>query len=117
MSSNKHDHSPMRQLPILNGGRPSSAPSDAEIQDAKKTFKVALVHPYLKEAKTKNRWKFRESLALGYLTAALEAAGFNVVTINAELRSLNSEEVAQILLSDPQIRLIGISAKSQRTYS
>jgi len=117
MSSNKHERSQFRELPILNGSRPSSAPSDAEIQDAKKTFKVALVHPYLKEAKTKNRLKFRESLALGYLTAALEAAAFDVVTINAELRSLNSEEVAQILLSDPQIRLIGISAKSQRTYS
>ena len=34
-------------------------------------YKVAVVHPYLAEAASKNRLKYRESLALGYLIAAL----------------------------------------------
>lgn len=115
MNNNHDNKSRVRELPILNGARQSSA--GAQTAKQLKNFKLALVHPYLKEAKTKNRLKFRESLALGYLTAALEGNDFEVVTVNAELRSLDSEEVAQILLSDPDIRLVGISAKSQRTYS
>jgi radical SAM superfamily enzyme YgiQ (UPF0313 family) len=95
-----------------NGSRPDQSP-----QGGFTGFKVGLVHPYLKEAKVKNRLKFRESLALGYLTAALERAACEVVTVNAELRSLGPEEVSDILLADSNLGLVGISAKSQRTYS
>lgn len=78
---------------------------------------VALVHPWLYEAATKNRLKFRESLALGYLTGALEAAGYRVVTVNAELECLSPERVAERLAEIPDLGLLGISAKSQRTYA
>ena len=79
-------------------------------------FRVALVHPFLAEAKAKNRLKFRESLALGYLTASLERAGYDVITINAELEFLTPAEVADRLERSGRIDLLGISAKSQRTY-
>ncbi|MDP9611947.1 MULTISPECIES: B12-binding domain-containing radical SAM protein [Streptomyces] len=79
-------------------------------------FVVGLVHPYLVEAWQKNRLKYRESLALGYLAAALDRHGFETTSINAELLSLGPPDVAERLLADPRIRLIGISAKSQRTY-
>jgi radical SAM superfamily enzyme YgiQ (UPF0313 family) len=80
-------------------------------------FKVGLVHPYLPEAANKNRLKYRESLALGYLTASLEAHGFPVVSVNAEMHDLSPADVVGMLLAEPAIRLIGISAKSQRTYA
>lgn len=79
-------------------------------------FVVGLVHPHLVEAWQKNRLKYRESLAIGYLAGALDKHNFPTTSINAELLSLGPEEVAERLLSDPRIRLIGISAKSQRTY-
>lgn len=79
-------------------------------------FRVALVHPYLVEAWQKNRLKYRESLALGYLTAALDRARFDVVSINAELLGLAPEDVVTRLLAEPGVGLVGISAKSQRTY-
>ncbi|MGW2116629.1 B12-binding domain-containing radical SAM protein [Streptomyces zhihengii] len=79
-------------------------------------FVVGLVHPYLVEAWQKNRLKYRESLALGYLAGALDKHGYTTTSINAELLSIGPEEVAERLLADPRIRLIGISAKSQRTY-
>lgn len=79
-------------------------------------FVVGLVHPYLIEAWQKNRLKYRESLALGYLAGALDKHGYASTSINAELLSIGPEEVAERLLADPRIRLIGISAKSQRTY-
>lgn len=79
-------------------------------------FRVALVHPFLAEAKSKNRLKFRESLALGYLTASLERAGYDVITINAELEFLTPAGVADRLRQSGRIDLVGISAKSQRTY-
>ncbi|WP_337832958.1 B12-binding domain-containing radical SAM protein [Pseudonocardia sp. TMWB2A] len=88
----------------------------ADYRCSDRTFKVALVHPYLVEAWQKNRLKYRESLALGYLTAALERHEFDVTVINAELLSLGPEQVAERILADPQIGLLGISAKSQRTY-
>jgi hypothetical protein len=80
-------------------------------------FTVGLVHPFLAEARVKNRLKFRESLALGYLTAALERVSCDVITLNAELRSLSPEDVSDLLLAAPNMGLIGISAKSQRTYA
>ncbi|GHE29876.1 hypothetical protein GCM10017673_35820 [Streptosporangium violaceochromogenes] len=79
-------------------------------------FLVGLVHPYLVEAWQKNRLKYRESLALGYLAGALGRHGFASTTINAELLGIGPEEVAARLLERPGIRLVGISAKSQRTY-
>jgi radical SAM superfamily enzyme YgiQ (UPF0313 family) len=83
-------------------------------QDA--SFRVGLVHPYLPEASAKNRLKYRESLALGYLTAALEASGYEVASINAEFHALEPGAVAERLLGQRDIGLVGISAKSQRTY-
>ena len=79
-------------------------------------FAVGLVHPFLKEAKNKNRLKFRESLALGYLSAALKQAGIAYRSINAELEFLDSESVASRLGQDLDVRLVGLSCKSQRTY-
>ncbi|MGK4579915.1 B12-binding domain-containing radical SAM protein [Kitasatospora sp. HPMI-4] len=79
-------------------------------------FQVGLVHPYLVEAWQKNRLKYRESLALGYLAGALDRHGFESTSINAELLGIGPEEVTERLLADPRIQLIGISAKSQRTY-
>ncbi|WP_217558985.1 radical SAM protein [Streptomyces sp. GbtcB6] len=88
----------------------------AEHHNEDPDFVVGLVHPYLVEAWQKNRLKYRESLALGYLSGALNKHGYTSTSINAELLSLGPEEVAERLLGDPRIRLIGISAKSQRTY-
>ncbi|MEV6690293.1 radical SAM protein [Micromonospora sp. NPDC051196] len=79
-------------------------------------FKVAIVHPHLPEAWQKNRLKYRESLAIAYLTASLEAHGFRTLSINAELLGIAPDRVAAMLLEDPALGLIGISAKSQRTY-
>jgi radical SAM superfamily enzyme YgiQ (UPF0313 family) len=119
MVHTRRDNFSPRELPVLNGRAQPSASSTTQHNTPRKfeNFKVGLVHPYLKEAQKKNRLKFRESLALGYLTAALEANDFDVVTVNAELRSLGPEEVGELLLGDPCIGLVGISAKSQRTYS
>lgn len=79
-------------------------------------FSVGLVHPFLMEAQNKNRLKFRESLALGYLSAALHHAGFSYRSINAELQFLDSTEVAHSLIIDGDIGLVGLSCKSQRAY-
>jgi radical SAM superfamily enzyme YgiQ (UPF0313 family) len=79
-------------------------------------FSVGLVHPFLKEAQNKNRLKFRESLALGYLSAALNNAGINYRSINAELQFIGSDEVASSLAVDDDVRLVGLSCKSQRAY-
>lgn len=122
MSGKALDKSSHRPLPVLNnsGAQPPAAPLKADDTESSRRFtgfKVGLVHPYLREARFKNRLKFRESLALGYLTGALEPKGFDVMTINAELRGLNPEEVAEILLAESDLGLVGISAKSQRTYS
>jgi radical SAM superfamily enzyme YgiQ (UPF0313 family) len=88
----------------------------SEYQNKDQHFIVGLVHPYLVEAKEKNRLKYRESLALGYLRGSLEHHGFPCMSINAELLELSPEGVAQRLVAEPQLRLLGISAKSQRTY-
>ncbi|MFE9558716.1 B12-binding domain-containing radical SAM protein [Streptomyces sp. NPDC006703] len=79
-------------------------------------FSTAVVHPFLTEAVAKNRLKYRESLALGYLIAALEAGDYPVESVNAELEFLAPEEVAERLMAVPDLGLLGISAKSQRTY-
>jgi radical SAM superfamily enzyme YgiQ (UPF0313 family) len=79
-------------------------------------FGTVLVHPFLSEAVAKNRLRYRESLALGCLTAALELAGYPVCSINAELEFLDPPEVAERVLDFPNLRLLGISAKSQRTF-
>jgi radical SAM superfamily enzyme YgiQ (UPF0313 family) len=97
--------------------RDTDRPQALVTAESFRAFRVGLVHPFLKEARVKNRLKFRESLALGYLTAALEHAGCGVFSINAELRTLDPGDVVDLLLADPNIGLIGISAKSQRTYT
>jgi len=79
-------------------------------------FAVALVHPYLHEARNKNRLKFRESLALGYLSAALKNARIAYTSINAELQALNSGDVTARLIDNGDVQLIGLSCKSQRAY-
>lgn len=79
-------------------------------------FAVGLVHPFLKEARNKNRLKFRESLALGYLSAALKARDIPYHAINAELQFLDSQVVARRLIERADIKLVGLSCKSQRTY-
>jgi radical SAM superfamily enzyme YgiQ (UPF0313 family) len=79
-------------------------------------FSVGLVHPFLKEAQNKNRLKFRESLALGYLSAALNSAGISYRSVNAELQFIGSDEVARLLAADDDIQLVGLSCKSQRAY-
>jgi hypothetical protein len=119
MVTNRRSEFSLRQLPILNGRSQQPVLNGPLGQSARRfdNFKVGLVHPYLKEAQKKNRLKFRESLALGYLTAALESNDWSVLTVNAELRSLGPEEVGEILLAEPEIGLVGISAKSQRTYT
>ncbi|MEU4062666.1 radical SAM protein [Streptomyces wedmorensis] len=88
----------------------------ANHQNENADFVVGLVHPYLVEAWQKNRLKYRESLAIGYLAGALDKHGFENTSINAELLGIGPEEVAERLLQNPRIQLIGISAKSQRTY-
>ncbi|MEV4915843.1 radical SAM protein [Streptomyces tirandamycinicus] len=88
----------------------------ADYRNEDPAFVVGLVHPYLVEAWQKNRLKFRESLAIGYLAGALGKHGFESTSINAEMLSIGPEEVAERLLADERIQLIGISAKSQRTY-
>lgn len=88
----------------------------AEYHNDDQDFLVGLVHPYLVEAWQKNRLKYRESLALGYLAGALDKHGFPLTSINAELLGIGPEQVAERLLAQPHLRLLGISAKSQRTY-
>ena len=46
-----------------------------------------------------------------------ERHSFSVVSINAEMHDLTPQQVCDALLQDADIRLIGISAKSQRTYA
>ncbi|MFS8184756.1 B12-binding domain-containing radical SAM protein [Pseudovibrio denitrificans] len=77
---------------------------------------VCIVHPFLMEARNKNRLRFKESLALGYLAAALRRAGFLCDTINAEMRSLSTNQVADIIVANPELKLVGLSCKSQRTF-
>ncbi|WFU25163.1 radical SAM protein [Bradyrhizobium sp. CB1717] len=79
-------------------------------------FSVGLIHPFLTEAQNKNRLKFRESLALGYLSAALHHARIKYRSINAELQFLDPNEVADLLAIDDDVGLVGLSCKSQRTY-
>jgi radical SAM superfamily enzyme YgiQ (UPF0313 family) len=89
----------------------------AELAQHDGLFQVALVHPFLAAASTKNRLMYRESLALGYLTSALELHGYPVDWINAELRRLSAAEVAARILENPRMRLVGISLKAQRALS
>lgn len=77
---------------------------------------VVLILPYLEEAAWKNTLKFsRESLALGYLSSFLRAHGIDVTTINAELLSLNANEVVK-QISAEDTDLVGISCTAQRSY-
>ncbi|TGQ94971.1 B12-binding domain-containing radical SAM protein [Mesorhizobium sp. M8A.F.Ca.ET.208.01.1.1] len=76
---------------------------------------VGLVLPFLPEGQIKNRFRYRECLALGYLTSSLERAGYQVVSINAELRDLSVAQVVEELLSHAPF-LVGLSISSQRGY-
>lgn len=76
---------------------------------------VGLILPFLPEAQIKNRFRYRECLALGYLTASLEQARYKVVPVNAELRDLSVREAVDELLSASPF-LIGLSISSQRGY-
>lgn len=89
----------------------------SEKKSADPSFLVTLVHPQLRGAEAKNRLKYRESLALGYLTAALEHHAFSVDWINGELERLGPEEIADRITGGQQTSLIGISLKSQRALS
>jgi len=98
-----------RHLPVLGS---TSIHLGASTPD----FHIALVHPYLPASQFKNRLKNRESLSLAYLAAALRQHGFQCRPLNAEMLDLGPDEVCRDLLSDPQMRLLGLSLKSQRTY-
>ncbi len=76
---------------------------------------VGLILPFLPEGQIKNRFRYRECLALGYLTSSLEQAGYHVISINAELRDLSVEQAVEELLSHAPF-LIGLSISSQRGY-
>jgi hypothetical protein len=60
-------------------------------------FSVGLVHPFLKEARNKNPPKFRESLTLGNLSAALSNAGINCRSIDAELQFVGANDIAGLV--------------------
>jgi radical SAM superfamily enzyme YgiQ (UPF0313 family) len=77
---------------------------------------VGLVLPFIPEAAIKNRFRYRECLALGYLTAALEQRGYPVLSINCELLNLHPDEAAERLLANTGLGLVGISISSQRGY-
>lgn len=77
---------------------------------------VGLVLPFIPEAALKNRFRYRECLALGYLTAALEQDGYRVLSLNCELLNLSPENAAEQLLSNDAMGLVGISISSQRGY-
>lgn len=86
------------------------------INTENKKGKIILVQPFLWEARVKNRTKFTESLALGYLAGALMKANFSVASINSEMSKLNAEETVKGILHHEDVFLIGISCKSERAY-
>jgi hypothetical protein len=77
---------------------------------------VILVQPFLWEARAKNRTKFTESLALGYLTGALKAAGYGVLALNAEQHRWTDDEVVRRIVAAEDAVLVGFSVKSERAY-
>lgn len=78
---------------------------------------VFLIYPGLPAYNYKIRMQDRESLALGYLVAALEAQGVAVNSVNAELMEITNEEVVDLVTSCPGTILVGISAGSERAFA
>jgi radical SAM superfamily enzyme YgiQ (UPF0313 family) len=87
-----------------------------EILQLDRRAPVFLIYPPLPSYSYKIRMQDRESLALGYLVAALEAEGVAVNAINAELMELSNNEVVDLVAGCPETVLVGISAGSERAF-
>jgi len=101
----------MRSLRVAN----QSVAMEFHNPDAKRN-RVILIYPHLQDAAFKTQLQDRESLALGYLGAALRKFGYPARQINAERLMLPPDEVVRRVLNEPDVLLVGISAGSQRSY-
>ncbi len=77
---------------------------------------VFLIYPSLPEYSYKVQVQDRESLALGYLIAALECEGVSVNAVNAELLEMDNLEVVDLLAQCHRTILVGISAGSEKVF-
>ena len=89
--------------PAVGRGRPLSPP------------RALIVEPFFAADPTKARLQRAESLALGYLTAALRAAGIAADPLDAHLLGLSHDECLAHV-ERHQYSVVGISCSAQRAY-
>ncbi len=78
--------------------------------------KVFLIYPALESYAYKIQVQDRESLALGYLIAALERKNVPVNAVNAELLEVSNDQVIEMMAACQDTILVGISAGSEKAF-
>ncbi len=78
-------------------------------------YKVVLVMAFLKEHKWKSQLNLRDNLGIGYLSAMLKKAGYQVDVINAEMRYEEEETVTRKIMAG-HYDMVGFTCSAQRTY-